>query len=165
MTTVWPQMSESFCPISRAEISVAPPGGKGTMNLTGLVGHCACAVAATIRPASIASTLRNFISVSLDGSAYVPICGRLSDQILQCQRKHQTRDEREPARNCGQSFLPIPPGQEFERQQAQPAREMRGEEQHQSPLRKLDQRRIGPAQEPFQLRFTMDRLPKRPEVQ
>jgi hypothetical protein len=48
MTTDWPQICASFSPSSRAEMSVAPPGGNGTMNLTGFCGQ-ACAQAADAR--------------------------------------------------------------------------------------------------------------------
>ena len=38
ITTVWPHISPSFWPTIRAEMSVAPPGGNGTMSRTGFVG-------------------------------------------------------------------------------------------------------------------------------
>jgi len=37
-TTLWPQRSPSFIAISRAMPSVAPPGGMGTIILTGFWG-------------------------------------------------------------------------------------------------------------------------------
>src|SRR5439155_27025921 len=40
-TTGWPRSSESLCPMTRAEISGAPPGGIGTMSLIGRKGYCA----------------------------------------------------------------------------------------------------------------------------
>src|SRR5688572_21477967 len=38
-TTGWPKVSESFCATVRASVSVAAPGGKGTMIFIGLVGN------------------------------------------------------------------------------------------------------------------------------
>ena len=38
-TTGWPQRSVSFCAISRAMMSVPPPGAKPTTILTGFVGY------------------------------------------------------------------------------------------------------------------------------
>src|SRR5438552_14532301 len=40
-TTGWPAHSESRCPMTRAEISGAPPGGIGTISLIGRNGYCA----------------------------------------------------------------------------------------------------------------------------
>src|SRR5437879_215474 len=40
-TTGWPRSSESRCPMIRAEISGAPPGGIGTISLIGRKGYCA----------------------------------------------------------------------------------------------------------------------------
>ncbi len=40
-TTGWPTSSESLCPMTRAEISGAPPGGIGTISLIGREGNCA----------------------------------------------------------------------------------------------------------------------------
>jgi hypothetical protein len=36
--TVWPKLSPSFCPISRAMMSFVPPGENATTILTGLTG-------------------------------------------------------------------------------------------------------------------------------
>src|SRR6266568_3757512 len=40
-TTAWPTNSASRCPMTRAEISGAPPGGIGTISLIGRKGYCA----------------------------------------------------------------------------------------------------------------------------
>src|SRR5881628_4036886 len=40
-TTAWPTSSESRWPMTRAEISGAPPGGIGTISLIGREGYCA----------------------------------------------------------------------------------------------------------------------------
>jgi hypothetical protein len=37
-TTGWPRLSESFCPVIRAMMSFDPPGAKGTISLTDLLG-------------------------------------------------------------------------------------------------------------------------------
>jgi hypothetical protein len=50
----------------RAEMSVAPPGGNGTMNFTGFCGQdCAPADAATSRPAAKATSLAIFMGILL----------------------------------------------------------------------------------------------------
>src|SRR5262245_29536414 len=54
LMTCWPMRSPSFCPTSRAMMSVDPPGGKATISRTGLVGYAACANAATGSTASSA---------------------------------------------------------------------------------------------------------------
>src|SRR5256885_3816951 len=38
-TTDWPHFCESFAATVRAEISVPPPGGNGTMKVTGFAGQ------------------------------------------------------------------------------------------------------------------------------
>ena len=38
-TTCCPQVSDRCCPRIRDTTSAIPPGGKGTINLTGLLGH------------------------------------------------------------------------------------------------------------------------------
>jgi hypothetical protein len=43
-TKVWPDCSPIFWATVLAKASEAPPGGKGTMTLTGLLGHV-CAIA------------------------------------------------------------------------------------------------------------------------
>src|SRR3979409_2341802 len=53
-TTVWPQVSVIFWPITRAMMSVEPPGANGTMILIGLSGYLSavCAAASVGRPAT-----------------------------------------------------------------------------------------------------------------
>src|SRR5258707_9789878 len=46
--TCWPQLSESFCPISREKKSALPPAGNGTTMRTGLTGKF-CALTAPAR--------------------------------------------------------------------------------------------------------------------
>jgi hypothetical protein len=58
-------MSCSFCASSRAEMSVAPPGGNGTMNLTGFCGQAwAWTVPAMANAAAKTSSLRSMIATS-----------------------------------------------------------------------------------------------------
>ena len=42
-TKDWPKVLPSWSQIRRLTLSVPPPGAKGTMKRTGLVGHAACA--------------------------------------------------------------------------------------------------------------------------
>src|SRR5690349_24725115 len=45
MTTCWPRPSEIFCPSVRANVSVLPPGAKGTTKRIGLVGKAGAGAA------------------------------------------------------------------------------------------------------------------------
>src|ERR1700741_4433067 len=81
ITTVWPQIWLSFSPSRRAEMSVAPPGGNGTMKRTGRCGQfggedCAAAVETRHAPSTNARIL--FMA-----------------KILQRQRERQAHAERE----------------------------------------------------------------------
>ena len=38
ITTAWPHISFSFCPMTRPSMSVVPPAGHGTIRRTGLAG-------------------------------------------------------------------------------------------------------------------------------
>src|SRR5262245_56749910 len=42
-TTCWPQFSVIFCPMTRARMSVEPPGANGTMILIGFSGYLSAA--------------------------------------------------------------------------------------------------------------------------
>ena len=97
-------------------MSVAPPGGNGTMSFTGFCGQ-ACAERARrgeqrrgerrMRESSCLSSCRT---------------------ILQRQGEREPDGERERRRQRGERLLPVAPRQELEREHAQPAGEMRGEQ-------------------------------------
>src|SRR6266513_1206322 len=55
--TGWLHFSASFCAIGRARMSLPPPGGKGTVSLTGLVGN-ACAPASCVNAAARKAMVR-----------------------------------------------------------------------------------------------------------
>src|SRR4051794_8788431 len=64
--TGWPQRSDSFCAISRAPVSVPPPGGNGTTRVTERVGYGAWARAATGGPARIVTSARATFAIRMD---------------------------------------------------------------------------------------------------
>src|SRR6185503_15540946 len=143
ITTVWPQICDSFSPTRRAEMSVAPPGGNGTMKRTGFCGQdCAWAPAASSAPSMNAMIF--FMGVLLRG-------------IL--QRQPDGKGER--TRGRGEALLPVAPRQELEREHAQAAAEMRGQRHHDQPFAELHQRLLGPLQEVFELQ----RVAQRPEME
>src|SRR3972149_1866321 len=82
----------------------------------------------------------------------------------QRQRECQAYGERDRGRDGCERLLPVAPRQEFQRQDAQPAGEMRGEEQHQAPFRELDERLPGPGGARADPRGAFERLAERPEV-
>src|SRR5262245_49721009 len=55
ITKVWPSFSVSHWAMMRASTSVVPPGGYGTIHLTGFVGYSAAAVVAAIARSAAAS--------------------------------------------------------------------------------------------------------------
>ncbi|MNV67943.1 hypothetical protein D3C71_1607680 [compost metagenome] len=59
-TTGCPIDTAIFSPTTRARVSMAPPGGAGTMILTGRLGYAACAAASEGRVRSDADTARIF---------------------------------------------------------------------------------------------------------
>src|SRR6185503_6445512 len=142
ITTCWFQICESFSPSSRAEMSVAPPGGNGTMKRTGFCGQdCACAQERT-RPSSKPTSV-------------------FMISILQRQGEDQTHGKRRRRRHGGEAVLPFVPVEEFDRQHAQAAGEVRGERDDDRPLARFHQRLPGPGEEGIQLQ----RIAERPEVQ
>src|SRR3954469_22365821 len=67
-TTLWPQCSVIFWPITRAMMSVEPPAANGTMILIGLSGYLSaafCAAAFADSPAALSATQRNPQSLGL----------------------------------------------------------------------------------------------------
>src|SRR5437899_10581136 len=56
MMTGWPQLSVIFCPITRARMSVDPPGANGTMILIGLSGYLSAGDWAAPAPAASRAT-------------------------------------------------------------------------------------------------------------
>src|SRR2546427_3305317 len=58
ITTVWPSAGRILSPMMRAAVSVDPPGGNGTMSVTGRVGYdWAAAIPASADNAVAASSL------------------------------------------------------------------------------------------------------------
>src|SRR5262245_19914906 len=147
MITLCPQSCVSCSPTRRAAMSVAPPGGKGTMSFTGFCGHC-CATAVKLKNAAHKST-----------SARMPIL-LVFAPILQGERERQSRGQRDGARSRGQALLPFMPVEELDREHPQPAAEMRGEQHHDAPFGELHDRLLGPAQE----RVHLQPQAERPEV-
>src|SRR6185503_2870030 len=142
ITTCWPQICESFSPRSRAEMSVAPPGGKGTMKRTGFCGHdCACAHDIA-RPRSRAVSVFMIL-------------------ILQRQSERQTDRQRHRGSGRGEALLPAVPVEELDRQDAQAAAEMRGERDDDRPFPGLHQRLPGPREKGVELQG----IAERPEVE
>src|SRR4051812_29868300 len=107
-------------------MSVAPPGGKGTMKRTGRCGH---SCAATPMDATESNTTERNLNSLIPGLLLKFILQR------QCERKPDRQRETRGAR--GQRLLPPGPGQELERQHAQPAGEVRGEGEHDGPFGEL----------------------------
>src|SRR6185295_18204670 len=105
ITTCWPQIWVSFSPRRRAEISVAPPGGNGTMKRTGFCGQ-ACA----------AAPLEASASSTAPRSLTKPISILLLKFILQCQRQGEPHGERDRRRGGREGLLPLVPGQKLQRQ-------------------------------------------------
>src|SRR5262245_17471522 len=122
-------------------MSVAPPGGNGTMKRTGFCGHdwaCAHDIA---RPSSKAASVFMIL-------------------ILQGQSENKTNGERDCGSDCGETLLPLVPVEELDRQDPQSATEMRGERDHDRPLARLHQWLLGPGEERIQLQ----RIAERPEM-
>ena len=88
-----------------------------------------------------------------------------ADSRSKRERQGETDDDREPRRHRQERFLPVAPRQELEREQAQAAREVRGEEDHEPPFGRLHERPLGPREEPVERGGTVKRLPERPEVE
>src|SRR5579883_534960 len=72
--------------------------------------------------------------------------------------------EARPGRERDRGLLAIAPGEEFEGENAQTTREMRGEQDHENRLGEADQRIFRPAQEAFEPRLALDRARERPEM-
>src|SRR6185436_9437591 len=123
ITTCWPQIWDSFSPSSRAEMSVAPPGGNGTMKRTGRCGQFGgedCAAAAAANSAASRPTMIFFMDPPR--------------AILQRQREREADRQRECGSARGEALLPVAPGEELEREHAQAAAQVRGERHHDQPL-------------------------------
>src|SRR6186713_824763 len=60
ITTWWPKLSDNFAATKRAITSVGPPGAKGTIMRTDLVGYCGSAALAApnVALAATATTMR-----------------------------------------------------------------------------------------------------------
>ena len=69
----------------------------------------------------------------------------------------QPGDSAKPGRDRGERLLPFAPRQELEREQPQPAGEVRAEQDHQAPLRRDHERLLGPAQEGVEGRLAAQR--------
>src|SRR5262245_50201411 len=136
ITTCWFQIWVSFSPSSRAEMSVAPPGGNGTMKRTGFCGHpwAPTPVEASATSAA-ARSLTKLIRISL------------LKLILQRQGKRQPHRDRKRGRRGRERFLPVVPRQKFQRQHPQPPGEMRRQRNDDRPLAELHQRLPGPFKE------------------
>src|SRR5688572_27757749 len=65
-TTVWPSTSCSGAATARAITSAAPPGGKLTTILTGLLGHACASAAGAAASAARASTAARHAHDALD---------------------------------------------------------------------------------------------------
>src|SRR6185503_19429247 len=146
ITTVWPQICDSFSPTRRAEMSVAPPGGNGTMKRT---GRCGQDCASTPDANSAASNVRMVFFMDPPRA------------ILQRQREGEPDPECERRGRRGEALLPVAPRQELQREHAQPAAEVRGERDHDQPFAELHQRLLRPLQEAFELQ----RVAERPEME
>ena len=119
-------------------MSVAPPGGNGTMKRTGFCGQdCAAAPCEREQRGRAASAT----SLSHDP----PLEAFYSASAKASPRRARRR------RGRGERLLPVAPGQEFEREHAQPAAEVRGEQRPRAPTRRLHQRLLGPGEERVQL--------------
>src|SRR3954470_2165520 len=71
-TTLWPQCSIIFWPITRAMMSVEPPAANGTMILIGLSGYLSaafCAAAFAASPAALSASQSNAPSLCLTCSS------------------------------------------------------------------------------------------------
>src|SRR6185503_5425579 len=130
-TTDCPHASASFCASSRATTSVAPPAANGTTIFTGLAGQDCAATSAGNASASSAAAhraqLRFFIGLSPVVVVPTSIC-------LTCEREREPRGEREARRERGQRLVPVAPRQEFQREHAQAAGQVRGQRDHQQPF-------------------------------
>src|SRR5258708_1011224 len=130
-------------------MSVVPPAANGTMNLTGLCGQpCADAPVASKAQSRKPRVLRNLMTPP-------------SPTILQRQGKRKADRDRQRDRRRSEALLPIAPGKEFEREDAQPAAEVRGERHDDAPLGELDETPLGPGQEGIEPQG----IAERPEVQ
>src|SRR5262249_5254727 len=61
-------------------------------------------------------------------------------------------------------LLPVAPGQEFQREDPKPPREMRRKEHHQDPLGRDDDRLLAPLENPVECRLALERLSQHEEV-
>src|SRR6266404_8780719 len=88
--TCWPSALVSWSAITRARMSVDCPGGKGTMILIGLDGHCWARAGAVSEAAAEATSSRRVIIESLDVHADRgpggPRSGRLSRLLVLLRR-------------------------------------------------------------------------------
>src|SRR5258708_19763903 len=114
-------------------MSVVPPAANGTMNLTGLCGQpCADAPVASKAQSRKPRVLRNLMTPP-------------SPTILQRQGKRKADRDRQRDRRRSEALLPIAPGQEFDREDAQPAADAPAERHHLAPPGELHDSLISPA--------------------
>src|ERR1035438_4061241 len=66
MITPWPHLAPSFWATMRAPVSVPPPGGNGTIRVTGRVGYAPCADTAPVTDSSIAAKRLLFMGISVE---------------------------------------------------------------------------------------------------
>src|SRR5512146_2937642 len=145
-----------------------------TLMLVIMVPSTLLAVASDSRPASAANpclmsggsslSARTYSSLAASsicpGSIFIALFYPSSER----ERERERKRKGDPGRERGKALLPFAPGKEFEREQPQPAREVRREQQHQAPLAETHQRLVGPAQEGVQPRGVVQRQAQHPEV-
>src|SRR5262245_19280387 len=88
--------------------------------------------------------------------------GARSEQV---QKERESRSEGATRGGGEPSLVPVPPRQEFQREQAQAACHVRGEQQDEQGFARLDQRLLAPAQEGIERGFCAQREAERPEMQ
>jgi len=107
-------------------MSVVPPGANGTMKRTGFCGHdCAAAV-----------MLTSAAAYERDKSHHLPPCGK----FYSARAKANPGCEDDGRGNRREAFLPLVPVEKLDREHAQPAPQMRGQQHHDAPLGELDER-------------------------
>src|SRR5262245_3798502 len=88
--------------------------------------------------------------------------GARSEQV---QKERESRSEGATRGGGEPSLVPVPPRQEFQREQAQAACHVRGEQQDEQGFARLDQRLLAPEQEGIERGFHAQPEAERPEMQ
>ena len=138
-------------------MSVAPPGGNGTMKLHRL-RRPAPAPRGSPGEGSAAATAARRLNIS---SAVL----RLGSILDQRQREREPRDERQPRPAAASVFCQSRQGRNSSASSRSPPARCAASSDHEHPFGELDQRLVGPAQERVQRASPCSAVAQRPEMQ